>query len=146
MFSLFSSLSILRNLVKTECRIVLNCKVSILLTVKLLYSQSLTMIEELEIRLEAIARGEVFDDEPKEKKENPSLDHKIKTINRGKSPGRTVVTQQVVTTKTRTKSPGRVATLSSGDRGRSPARPSASGPPNIHRGKSKSPGRPSVSN
>ena len=106
------------------------------------------MIEELEIRLEAIARGETFDDEPQEKKENSSLDHKIKNLNRdkSKSPGRTIVKQQVVTTKTRTKSPGRVAGPSGGDRGRSPARPSVSGPPNDNRGKSKSPGRPSVSN
>ena len=105
------------------------------------------MIEELEIRLEAIARGEVFDDEPK-RKENPSLDHKIKAINRdkSKSPGRVVVSQQVVTTKTRTKSPGRAGPPSGGDRGRSPARSSASGPPNERKGPSKSPARPSASN
>ena len=107
------------------------------------------MIEELEIRLEAIARGEVFDDEPTKKKENPSLDHKVKTINRdkSKSPGRAVVTQQVVTTRTRTKSPGRVGPPSGGDRGRSPARPSVSGPPNERKGgPSKSPARASASN
>ena len=107
------------------------------------------MIEELEIRLEAIAGGEVFDeDDPKKKKENPSLDHKIKTINRdkSKSPGRAVVSQQVVTTRTRTKSLGRAGPPSGGDRGRSPARPSASGPPNERKAPSKSPARPSVSN
>ena len=104
------------------------------------------MIEELEIRLAAIARGEVFDDEPKKNKENPSLDHKIKSINRdkSKSPGRTVVTRQVVTT--RTKSPGRGAATSGGDRGRSPARTSVSGPVSENRGNSKNSGRPSLSN
>ncbi len=62
------------------------------------------MVEELEMRLDAIARGEVFDEpEPKKdnkkKQEKPSFEHTIKSYNKSSNRKSTIVE----TTKTEIK-------------------------------------------